>query len=105
MGPAQLCPQCGHNLGVGEGFSEVEAVAELSGAPAFAVGLGELLGEGFEGLFAVLGALALEDLGLDALADLPVELGEFGVDGGGGALFGAVDQLADFLEEGVAGWG
>jgi hypothetical protein len=36
---------------------------------------------------------------LDTFTDLPVELGHFGIDGNGGALSGAVDELANFLEE------
>jgi hypothetical protein len=81
----------------------LEAMAQLFLAPASAIGLGELLGQGGDDLFAIFGALALEDFGVDAVADLPVEQGDFGVDGDGGAVFGGIDQLADFLEEGILG--
>jgi hypothetical protein len=68
------------------------------------VGLGELLGEGGDDLFAVFGALILQDFGLNTFTDLPVKLGDFGVDGGGGTLFGAIDELANFLEQ-IVWWG
>ena len=40
---------------------------------------------------------------MDAVADLPVELGDFGIDSYGGPLFGAVDELPHFLEEKIVG--
>lgn len=46
---------------------------ELSFAPAFTVGLGELLGKGNDDLFAIFGALTLQDFGLDSFADVPIE--------------------------------
>jgi hypothetical protein len=76
----------------------MEAMAQLFFAPAFTIGLGELSRQGDNDLFAVFGALTLKDFGLDAVADLPVEEGDFGVDGNGGALFGGINELPDFLK-------
>jgi hypothetical protein len=89
------------NLSIGKDLGDQNAVVELAFAPSSAVGLGELLGQGGDDLFAIFGALALEDFGVDAVADLPVKQGDFGVDGNRRAVFGLVDELSDFLEEGV----
>jgi hypothetical protein len=39
-------------------------------------------------LFAIFGALTLQYFGANAIADLPIEKGDFRIDGNGGALFG-----------------
>jgi hypothetical protein len=52
---------------------------------------------------ALFGALTLENFGLDTLADLPVEQGDFSVDGDRSTLFCSIDHLPNFLEEGI--WG
>jgi hypothetical protein len=101
MRPGQLSPHCGDNLFVGKSRSEPETMPQLSLAPAFAVGLGELSGEVDDFLFAIFAPLSLQYLGLNAVANLPIQQGDFSVDGNGGALFGGVDELADFLKQRV----
>jgi hypothetical protein len=49
-------------------------------------------------LFAVFCPLTLEDFGLDAFAHLPVEQGDFCIDGNGNTLFGGINKLPNFLE-------
>ena len=101
MRPGQLSPHCGDNLFVGESRSEPETMPQLSLDPAFAVGLGESLGEVDDLLFAIFAPLPLQYLGLDAVANLPIQQGDFGVDSNSGALFGGVDELANFLKQRV----
>ena len=75
---------------------------QLPLTPAFTVSLGEGLRELQQHLFAVFGALTLQDFGLDAFADLPIEQGDFGIDGNSSALFGGINQLPDFLKQEIA---
>jgi hypothetical protein len=77
----------------------MKAMAQLFFAPAFTICLGELLGEGGDDLFAIFGTLILEDFGLDAFANLPIEEREFGINGNSGTVFCGIDELPDFLEE------
>jgi hypothetical protein len=98
MCPAQLSPQCRDNLFIREDFRKMEAMAQLFFTPASTIGLGELPRQGDNDLFAVFSPLALEDFGVNAVADLPVKQGDFGIDGNSSALFGPVDELPNFLK-------
>lgn len=69
-----------------------------------AICLGNLLSKGFNNLFAVFSSLTLWHLYLKAFADLPVEEGDFSIDGNRSTLFGAIDELANFLKQ-VVGLG
>jgi hypothetical protein len=59
--------------------------------------LSEPLGEGANHLLAILGPLPLQHFGLDA-AHLPVQQGNFGVDGHRSALLGGINELPNVLK-------
>jgi hypothetical protein len=79
----------------------MEAMPQLFCAPASAVSLREALGEGNNHLFSIFSALTLQHFGPDAFADLPIEQGDFCIDGSGGGLFGLIDELTNFAKQGL----
>lgn len=72
---------------------------QLPFAPAFTVSLGEVLRKFRYNLFAIFGALTLEYFGLNAIANVPIENGDFRIDSNGGALFGGINKLTNFAED------
>ena len=76
MGPAQLSPQCGDFFLVRKCFGKTERVAEILGRKSASVVSGQLFRQGEDDLFAIVGALAVEDVTVNALADLPGVIAE-----------------------------
>ena len=76
VGPAQLSPQCGDFFLVRKCFGKTEHVAEILGRKSASVASGQLFRQGEDDLFAIVGALAVEDVTVNALADLPGVIAE-----------------------------
>jgi hypothetical protein len=89
------------NFSIGKNFGYQDAIAQLPFAPAFTVSLGKVSRKFCYNLFAIFGALTLEYFGLNAIANLPIEKGDFGIDGNGGALFGGINKLTNFAKKGL----
>ena len=90
VGPGQLCTQCVHNLLVLEDRSDAYAIVKLSFAPARAVIGTKASGQSGNYFFAVFSAAPLHNFNIQPAADLPVEQGQFRVDG---AFDGPSDEI------------
>ena len=101
MGPTQLGTQCVQNLGVRKNFCNTHAVAKLAFAPSLAKIGHELPRQFGHHLLAVFALLPLQQLGADAPPDVPVKLGELGIDRTSYPLAGSIDQLAQFGQQGA----
>lgn len=55
-------------------------------------------------LLTIFGPLPLEQFAVNASADLPVELGEFGIDRAGHPLSGGINEMAHIGKQSVIGW-
>lgn len=80
MGPAQLCTQCVHNLHVWKHLSESHHVEQVSFREPTAKLAGQLCTQCGHNLLAVARPLLFQNVCPDALADLPVEQHQGGVD-------------------------
>jgi hypothetical protein len=97
--PAQLSPQCGDNLRVGEGLGELHHPPEALLAESPAESRLQMSPQRGDNLGAVRRALLPQDVAPDAATDLPVERRQRGVRRLGHAAPGGVDQLRDLVRE------
>jgi hypothetical protein len=73
VAPTQLLGQCPHNLPVGEDLGKLNHPKENVTGEALSKLLGQLSRQCRDNLFAVLGSLIFQNLGLDPVSDVPVE--------------------------------
>jgi hypothetical protein len=73
MSPTQLSTQCVHNLLVWKNLGETHHVEEVRPAKSVSKLNGQLSTQCVDYLFAVIGALCLEDVRPNSLPDLPIE--------------------------------
>ena len=96
-----LQPNCPHSAWTisREHLRESEHVEEVCPAKAGTEFRGQLFTHCVDNLFAVVGALLLEDVSMDAVANLPVELDQRGVHGACDVLPGVSNQRPQFPEQ------
>lgn len=85
MCPTQLCPQCGHNLGIGENLHEPDHPKEISLAEAFAKLGNQLCPQRGHYSLTILRAFLFENVLANAPANLPVKRHESRVNRAGHA--------------------
>lgn len=81
------------NLRFRKNLCNPHAVALLAFAPALAKVRRQLPCQFCHHLLALLASLPLQQFGVDAAPDMPVKLGEFGIDRDGHLLAGRLDKL------------
>lgn len=99
--PGQFSPHCRENFLIRKNLRQPHAVAQLLLAPALAKVSRQLPSQFCHHLFAVFAPLTLQKLGADAAPDMPVKLGQFGIDRKGHPLAGRMNQLAYLGQQGT----
>ena len=92
------------NLRIRKYIRDTQAITQLTLAPSFTKLGSELLCQFGNHLLTVFGTLPLQYFAVDASADLPIELGEFGIDYAGHPLPGGIDEMTNIGKQPVIGW-
>jgi hypothetical protein len=106
MRPAQLSPQCGDNLFIGESFRKLDHAAQVLFAKSTPKLHFQLCTQRGHNLLPILGALFPEDVLPDAAAHVPVQGRQRGVHGPGDPLAGLQNQLPHIRDQRdwLCGW-
>ena len=87
-----------------ESLCQTQTVAQLLLTPTLAEIVCQLLRQLCYHLLAIFTPLPLQQFRADAPANVPVELGEFGIDRAGHPLPGGINEMAHIGKQPVIGW-
>jgi hypothetical protein len=99
MGPGQLSPQRGDSRLLGKDLRKAHHVMQVLRREAAAAVNGQFSRQCGDNFLAIPATLAAENFAMDALADLPVQPGQLGVDGYRRSQARLCYQLADFVNQ------
>jgi hypothetical protein len=99
-----LSTQCVDNCLVRENLGKTVALTQLLLTPAASVTHHQKFSQTFDDLRPVLGPSVLEHVTVDALTDLPVQQGQFGIDGHSSALTCGINQLLHVQQRRIIEW-